>query len=135
MIPANTPVILKGNEGTYYFNTTTAAAFNEANSLDGTIAAETYPSGAFTLQMNNGVVGFYDKAPTNNVIPGFKAYLPANEVPANVKGLTFIFDTPTGIVSTQKNDGEATIYNLAGQRVEKAQKGIYIVNGKKVLVK
>ena len=29
----------------------------------------------------------------------------------------------------------AVIYNLNGQRVEKAQKGIYIVNGKKVLFK
>ena len=30
-------------------------------------------------------------------------------------------------------EGNETIYNLAGQRVSKVQKGIYIVNGKKIL--
>ena len=30
---------------------------------------------------------------------------------------------------------DGTIYNLSGQRVEKMQKGIYIQNGRKVLVK
>ena len=36
------------------------------------------------------------------------------------------------------NNGELTkdnVYNLQGQRVSKAQKGLYIVGGKKVLVK
>ena len=28
-----------------------------------------------------------------------------------------------------------TIYNLQGQKVEKAQKGLYIINGKKVVMK
>lgn len=33
----------------------------------------------------------------------------------------------------KNEESEADIYNLAGQRVNKAQKGIYIINGKKVL--
>ena len=43
----------------------------------------------------------------------------------------------TGIVTslTDLNITEGAIYDLSGRRVEKAQKGIYIVNGKKVLVK
>jgi hypothetical protein len=31
--------------------------------------------------------------------------------------------------------GEQMIYNLAGQRVNKATKGMYIINGKKVMIK
>ena len=42
--------------------------------------------------------------------------------------------TATGIDKVQQNTNGA-IYNLAGQRVAKTQKGIYVVNGKKVAVK
>jgi len=41
----------------------------------------------------------------------------------------------TGINSINANDSNAPVYNLAGQRVSKAQKGVYIQNGKKVAVK
>ena len=41
----------------------------------------------------------------------------------------------TGINSINANDSKAPIYNVAGQRVSKAQKGVYIQNGKKVAVK
>ena len=39
---------------------------------------------------------------------------------------------PTGIISTAEED-EEVIYNLAGQRINKMQKGVNIVNGKKIL--
>ena len=43
-------------------------------------------------------------------------------------------DDATGIVSTPGETEEGTvIYNLSGQRLNKMQKGINIVNGKKVL--
>jgi hypothetical protein len=42
----------------------------------------------------------------------------------------------TGISGfTAEKQNNATIYNLNGQRVEKAQKGLYFINGKKVSVK
>lgn len=46
-------------------------------------------------------------------------------------------DDATGIqdVGSKMEDGSYTIYNLAGQRIQKMQKGLYIVNGKKVAVK
>ena len=45
-------------------------------------------------------------------------------------------DIPTGIQMLQTSDVEVSdCYNLAGQRVEKMGRGIYIVNGKKMLVK
>ena len=41
----------------------------------------------------------------------------------------------TGIIGINADDTNAPIYNVAGQRVSKAQKGIFIQNGKKVAVK
>ncbi len=44
-------------------------------------------------------------------------------------------ETSTGITSLFQDEKNAVIYNIAGQRVQKAQKGLYIVNGKKVVIK
>ena len=66
----------------------------------------------------------------------FRAYLHCKEANAEVK--MFIDDVETSISSIDNGQltmDNAKIYNLAGQRVSKAQKGIYIVNGKKILVK
>ena len=41
----------------------------------------------------------------------------------------------TGIININAADSKAPVYNVAGQRVSKAQKGVYIQNGKKVAVK
>lgn len=65
-----------------------------------------------------------------------KAYLAVPEAnAANMQG--FIFgDTETAIKGINANKGgKQPIYNLQGQRVGKAVKGIYIVNGKKVIIK
>ena len=56
-----------------------------------------------------------------------------------VKSVNMNFEDATGIKSTEsteKTEGtEGGIYNLQGQRLNGVQKGINIVNGKKVLIK
>ena len=53
---------------------------------------------------------------------------------ASVKG--FLLDgTPTAIEGVEAENNTDVIYNLSGQRVQKAQRGLYIVNGKKLMVK
>ena len=66
-----------------------------------------------------------------------KAVLPVGVLPAGVKSLTFNFNgVPTGVNGVETVDAEnARIFNLAGQRLSTPQKGLNIVNGKKVLVK
>ena len=62
------------------------------------------------------------------------AYIEA--LPTTARFIGFNLDESTGIdgIAAEKvNNGE--VYNLQGQRVVKAQKGLYIINGKKVLVK
>ena len=66
-----------------------------------------------------------------------KAYLP---LPANVEGAasySFAFgENTTGVENVEVEDTVKTIYDLTGRRVEEiTAPGIYIVNGKKVLVK
>ena len=69
-------------------------------------------------------------------VPAGKALLPAEKVPS-VKSLNLVFNDETGIIETRTVNAEqaAGIFNLAGQRLEKPQCGINIVNGKKVFVK
>lgn len=82
-------------------------------------------------------LGFYwgaENGGAYTVKPGL-AYLAVPEAQAaNVKG--FRFDgTQTGINGVEATTAKGAIYNLNGQRVEKAQRGIYIQNGKKFIVK
>ncbi|MEE1287941.1 MAG: hypothetical protein UHK44_05025, partial [Bacteroidaceae bacterium] len=65
----------------------------------------------------------------------FKAYLPIEQGSA-ARSLVFNFGGETGIHDIESGDlngGNAEIYDLSGRRVQKAQKGLYIINGKKVV--
>ena len=45
-------------------------------------------------------------------------------------------NVPTGIINAVKSEPQSdVIYNLQGVRVQKAGKGLYIINGKKVVMK
>lgn len=132
VIPALTGVILAGTAGDYTFTVTTTEETVAENALTGTPTAIARPENSYILATGTEGVAFYGDG--SEVIPGFKAYLQA-EGGEPVK--TFSFDVETGIGSMK--DGEwtmdnCTIYNLAGQRVTKTQKGIYVVNGKKVVI-
>ena len=87
------------------------------------------PSGDYFI--SNGVL-YKSTGDTN--ISAFRAYLhPKNGNEVKL----FIGDTPTSIDAIHGleivNDG--AIYDLSGKRVNKAVKGIYIINGKKVMMK
>ena len=131
-IPAQTAVVLKGAEG--YFSFTPAAsapAITGENELLGTAEPLETTGVEYVLAQPEGEeVGFYIAQGT---IPAGKAYLVSSSA---VKGFVFSEDGATGIESLEQNlDTNAPIYNLAGQRLQKMQKGINVVKGKKVLVK
>ena len=144
VIPANTGVILEGEADTYDL-TIGGEAESVTNKLRGTVASEYITDDAYVLSMptiNDEVqpIGFY-KATKNQsgntafLNNGFKAYLPASAVPAGARFLSFDFGTETALESSEGENGnvKAEIYDLAGRRVQNAQKGLYIVNGKKVI--
>ena len=136
-IPEQTPVVLKAAPGTYVLNITAEAApITAENDLKGTLAPIS-ANGLYILAKPEGEeVGFY-KASSGN-IAATKAYL---EVASEVKGFIFNFDdNATGINEISDyndaknlNNQSNAIFNLSGQRLNKVQKGINIVNGKKVL--
>ena len=127
-VPESTPVVLKGT----YYNKVAAdlPAINVANSLVGTDADVTADGTMYILADGPDGVGFYK---ASGDIPAGKAYIVSS---SSVKAFCFEADDATGIneVNGQWSmiNGQS-IYNIAGQRVSKMQKGINIVNGKKIL--
>ena len=140
-IAANTPVILKATAaGTYNFTITTGGTnVSASNKLSGQTTALSVDAGeAYTLQQNiaGTAVGLFPKAA--GTIAGFKAYLPISAFGSPVKGFTFTFENAVGIQTIDNGNmtsDHAVIYSPAGQRMSRVQKGVNIVNGKKVLVK
>lgn len=93
---------------------------------------------AYVLANKSKGVGFYLWKSGTSLTSG-KVYLKAD---ASAHELEFIgFDEEnsetTGISEIEKlrNGGNETFFNLAGQRVAQPTKGLYIVNGKKVIIK
>ena len=77
---------------------------------------------------------------TSSRMKGFRAYFQLKEA-AEVKGfeLNLGDEDATGIIEIQnskfKNQDDDVIYNVAGQRLERTQRGINIVSGKKLIIK
>jgi hypothetical protein len=126
-IAAATPVILEGAEGYYSFMPTTGAAAVAENDLKGAAEAIAADGTQYVLAEKDGVVGFYQA--TEGTIAAGKAYLTG--ISAGVKAVTF--GTTTSLTPALSEERETVIYDLSGRRVQKATKGIYIVNGKKIL--
>ena len=77
--------------------------------------------------------GHIQKAGATASIKGFRAYFDV-PVGSEVKALTFDGEDATGLKDIKDlNDSNDLIYNIAGQRIQKMQKGINIINGKKIL--
>lgn len=139
-IQAEEPVILSGTAGFYNFMPTTGATKADENDLTGSDGSVTGGEGIYALAIKNDKVGFYPVA-ANVTIPAGKAYLEYTGIGGNgenaVKGFTFVFDDDATGIEDLKDSKDLkdsnVIYNIAGQRISKMQRGINIVNGKKVL--
>lgn len=142
---ANVPYLLKNETAVDYtgapltgYGTATADTYT-SDYLTGSFVAGTYvPKDSYVMQTpkSTGKQGFYQVENENSIQLGqYRAYL---TVPAagDVKSFILDGDETDGIrVAEAEQNGTETIYTLSGQRVQKAQKGIYIVNGKKVVIK
>ncbi len=64
-----------------------------------------------------------------------RSYVVSGEITKVETSFKLTIGEGTGINSINAEDSKAPVYNVAGQRVSKAQKGVYIQNGKKVAVK
>ena len=152
-IPAGTGVILKGEAGDYTVKPSFGEGSVAGNLLIGTgespngyditgvypqeMGGGEYTAYIFANKEPNGV-GFYllDSSNGNTIAP-FKAFL---AVPKSQTAPDFIgFGDTTGIDATLNDNGQMindnVIYDLSGRRVMNPTKGLYIINGKKVVIK
>ena len=141
VIPANTGVVLHSETaGTYNLTITEDVEAIEGNALRGSAAATYYTTAGtyYALAVVEGKVGFYKDAFNNSRFQNnsHKAYL---YVPAanGAASYSFRFEGgTTGIENVEVENEVKAIYDLTGRRVEAiTAPGIYIVGGKKVLVK
>lgn len=153
VVPANEPLVVKAPAGNYalWFTTSTAATYKSygMNALEGTddetpiTDDDAYYFYGLSLNANSdpASVGFYWMNSTGAAFTNgaHKAYLKLDKsTPAGSQAVNgFPFNgTTTGIEQIEAGaDAKNAIYDLSGRRVNKAAKGIYILNGKKVLVK
>jgi hypothetical protein len=134
-VPANTGLLLVASGGaTANVPVIASASAVENNCLVGVNKQTTLNSNDYILNVKNGAAGFY-KAGEFTALGAHKAYIPA-VVGGNVKSFAICLeDDPTSIqtIDNRQRTTDDAIYNLAGQRIQKLQKGINIVNGKKIL--
>ena len=113
-----------------------APALPGRNELTGTLETVAKPATGtvYTLQNLNNTLGLYKYTGAN--VKGGKAYYHLADGAAVHMGFVFDFEgQTTGVESIEVNAENQVIYDLSGRRVAKAGKGLYIINGKKVLVK
>ena len=150
-VPAGTPVLLVKEEGaTENIPVMTGAVVVSDNDLvAGTGAAVATDGGtvgevAYTNMILNkvdGNVGFYfangKTVATNRAYLHIASSLAPDAEGGEARRMVMVFDGEATGISTVQGEGIKAngYYNLNGQRVAAPQKGLYIVNGKKVLVK
>lgn len=152
-IPANTGVVIQANTGTYRFpRIAEASPLKRTNLLSGTVekitvakALEGHNSDiVMTLgKGSNGYIGFYQYS--GKTLSAYKAYFipegfTANEIKSlSINGLGKIDedDVPTSIKVIDLDEQDGDWWSLQGLRLNRrpSQPGIYIHNGKKVLIK
>ena len=147
VVPANEPLVIKAEAGTYVLNFTTTEkeSFKSAgmNDLEGTDEKTDLPADDayyfYGLSLNStsdlNSVGFYWMNQTGAAFTNgaHKAYLKlAKNNGASNKAFVF-GDEETAIKPVEAENASEAIYDLSGRRVSKALKGLYIINGKKVV--
>ncbi len=150
IIPAGLAVMIKGDAGTYDFEVLDHTESDNVylseltgTETGGTFTSETdyfYVLSWKNAQKNIDEVGFYWQQGTRGVsatLKAHQAYLRLST--ATSAGISLSFGEETGINMVERaaiTDAGA-IYNLSGMRINANQlrKGIYVVNGKKVVIK
>ena len=145
-VSANTGMLLEGEAGETYdipvADSGTAPEGNEflVNSTGGTFTADagyTY----YGMIKNSDPLTFGVFAPATVAIPSNKAYLKVADVSGEARQLVCVFGddesetTAIRSVGVQTNRNGRQYFDLQGRRVANPTKGVYIVDGKKLIVK
>ena len=136
-VPAGTGLLLKGTANSAYFIPSTSSAETlSGNKLVGCITSTPLAANEnYYVMVNNGGTAEFQSLKSNGAtIPAGKAYL--NAASAGARLSISFYDETTGISTIENSDAlNYKTYNLNGQRVKVPSNGLYIVNGKKVIIK
>ena len=144
-IPANTGALIQGSAGTYTFTITntppTAASGNKlVHCLNTTAVPQTSGENRnyiLTKKTVNGPVGtpmFYLVNSAGNTVTGGHAYLQLPSGTVAAREYFFLWDDTESIDNPQlTTDNPQIVFDLQGRRVQQPAKGLYIVDGKKVI--
>ena len=130
--PAGTGLVIVGKPGNYSLTTTAEDVAKVDNILESTANGAYKVAGAqvYALANKSAGIGFY-KVNEGVEIPKYRAYYTAS-----TGADAFFFENTDGISQVEAQGTEADVYSVSGVKMQNAkQKGIYIVNGKKVVVK
>lgn len=135
-VPGNRGVILMGEPGNYEAMPIESAAELENNDLygratEGKVSYEYKDKYSYILQG-----GVFKKA-TGDKIKGGKAYLYTeyDVTAAGARELKIVFAGEATGIKAIETVAEKNVYDLQGRKVAAPQKGLYIINGKKMIVK
>lgn len=146
-LPANTPAIVKGEKGaTVTFEPATAVpAAIESNALSGCLVGTKLPTTAvytfaYTNASDKSTIGFYKSEA--KALRAHKAYLtgPASATIAAIRCNFGESEEPGNVSAIEQvaaaSAAERPIFDLRGRRVADMSKpGLYVVGGRKVLIK
>lgn len=142
-LPKNTGVILSTDEAKDYIPV--ARTTEEIASIEGTnkLVATTgeaidASTTAYVLAKDGSNNAVFKRLDTSKrAVAQYKAYL--NMTGSSLSAIKLLFGNTTTAINSAKadvlNNKPATMYDLNGRKVGKLQQGIYIVNGKKIIVK
>lgn len=152
-VPAGTGLVLYGTSGQSY----DIPAGNGRAVLSNLLIGVTENTTIFKTEGNytnfilargsDGTIGFHPLKSASSTLGAGKAYLHlptwAVETPSGVRSFRLIaddgttFDETTGIADVQTEQGGAECFDVQGRRVKASsmQKGLYIIDGRKVILK
>ena len=134
VIPAGMGIIISGEPGSYTFTGTTddATVSNDSNDLVG-VTEDTELTGGYILALDDDgtTIKFFQIDPDYNELGAYKAYL---DYSGSANALGIRVNDATGIRAIEAQ-AVNQYFDLMGRKVQNPERGIYILNGKKVYVK
>ena len=126
-VAAGEGIIISGTPDTYEVPVATTEV---AKSTTNKLATGTIAEGDYILYDGEFVPC------SGGTLPDGKAYLPKSAIStSSAKALILGFGDATGINEAKAAKADGAIYSISGVRVAQPQKGVYIMNGRKVIVK
>ena len=138
--PANVPLLLKKKNGANEFKllkSTASATAPTGNKLQPGTGDTVSGDDKYVLTYHSGSVVFAEVDIQGATVDTEHAYLDLSGSSASGRLRIKLNGESTGISSLQSDERslDGAVYNLRGQRVEHPTKGLYIINGKKVVIK